>query len=130
MLTEGRVAAALLLGVLLTATVVALCVLVHQWRHGRSLLTGRQVVLRLLGGGTLFLIWLMIGAMLLSIRPLERPQAFLLCFYATLLCSVLLAILAIVDLRWLRVSQRRERERLSADFIRLHTATTERRHGR
>lgn len=130
MLTEGRASAALVLGLLATATVVAMVLLAHQWVRGRSLLNRRQVLLRSAAGGVLLGVWFLLGLMLLRIRPLEQPQEFLVCFYSTLLLCVLLAVLAAVDLRVMRIRQRGARRKLAEDFQRLQSVTTERKNGR
>ena len=113
----------MVLGLLLTGTVTALLVLWWQWRRGRTLLDRRQVGLRLLGGTLVAAIWLLLGAMLLAIRPLEQPLTFLSCFYVALGLAAVLPGVAWLDLRCLRRNRHRAEQRLTEDFIRLATVS-------
>ncbi len=118
MLTEHRDLAALVLGLLISATVSGLLVLVRQQARGVGVLLPRQVQLRLLGGLLLLAIWGLLGFLLLGLKPLEQPEVFLFCFYVTLLLTCVLPFLALLDLRLLSLSRLRAEMRLSEEYIR------------
>jgi len=119
MLTEQAQLVTWCLGLLATATLVALGVMLRQWRTGRLVIDRRQLRVRLMGGAVLMAIWVLLGALLLGLDPAAQRQAWVACFGAVLLMCVLLLVLAMFDMRLLLLNRLRAESRLASETAKL-----------
>lgn len=118
MLVEQRLAATWVLGLLTALTVSWMLILVRGWQTNRLLIDRRQLAARLLGLVALVGIWVLLGCMLLYLDPRTQVRALLLCFGGTLALTLLLAVVALVDWRLLRLQRLAREARLELEVSR------------
>jgi len=116
MLAHYQVPIMLALGLLSTATFIAMGLVVRQWRRGRALVPMRQVWLRLVGGLAIQALWAHLAVLMLHPALTRDPALAMRVFYAALGLVALLPVLALFDV-WLTMrSQARAEERLAGEF--------------
>lgn len=119
MLTEHAQLVTWCLGLLATATLTGLGIMLRQWQAGRLVIDRRQLRVRLTGGLVLLAIWVLLGALLVGIDPLSQRRPWVGCFGAVLLLCVLLLMLAMLDMRLLVLNRLRAESRLASETAKL-----------
>lgn len=119
MLTEQAQLVTWCLGLLATATLTALGIMLRQWQAGRLVIDRRQLRVRLTGGIVLLAIWVLLGVLMLGLDPVAQRVAWVGCFGAVLLLCVLLFGLAMLDMRLLLLNRLRAESRLASETAKL-----------
>lgn len=122
MLTDHQDIAVWVLGGLGVATLIGMALIAVQYQRGRSVLAPQQLIIRLTGGVVLLAIWGLLGALLLSISPVEQPRLFLGLFGSCGCLVLALPCLALLDLRHLLYTRLRH-ERDAAQLLKELLAT-------
>ncbi|HUT75395.1 MAG TPA: hypothetical protein VM221_11265 [Armatimonadota bacterium] len=112
---------AVLLPALGIGVIILMLVELQQWRAHRTLISGRQVALRMVGGIILLalLTAIFLGLYLLGLRsPAGRPGFFIAWWLGCLVAAIALIYVALVDVRHVEEHRREHENALWRDFAR------------